>query len=312
MSGIISKLLGLSNSLIQLGLGGPNLRNNGGVVEARNPANSAFAVVRGANAVSSNDLVTLSQLPAAGGWQTAMDLDFSAQPNQSFPTDGTYTIAGNANWVKTNSANEVTHAQIINGTGLQFTPGSTSDYNGSNYSLPLLWVPLSSILPSSYDWATGIRVYASIGTDNVTANYDNEVIGVNTNTSLWGVALKRGFGTGGQGLAYFWNINGSNASGFQTSLVTLNSTTKTLCLELNRVTANTSVSYWTAQIAAGVAFPLLNTYSTTLLDAFLASLSPTSGGDTLANFGVMLGAQRAGSATAFNTIFQRLRVDYHP
>jgi hypothetical protein len=63
MSGIISKLLGISNAIIQLGKGGPNLQNNSGAIEARNPANSGFAITRGLPAVGSNDHTTLPQIP---------------------------------------------------------------------------------------------------------------------------------------------------------------------------------------------------------------------------------------------------------
>jgi hypothetical protein len=43
---VYSKLRGTIETLFQLGLGGPNLKNNGGAVEARNAADGAFAIVR--------------------------------------------------------------------------------------------------------------------------------------------------------------------------------------------------------------------------------------------------------------------------
>lgn len=52
------KIRGTAETLWQIGLGGPNLKNNAGVVEARNSGDSAFAVVRGAIPVGDNDLVT--------------------------------------------------------------------------------------------------------------------------------------------------------------------------------------------------------------------------------------------------------------
>jgi hypothetical protein len=52
------KIRGTIESLFQLGLGGPQLKNNAGVIEARNPADSNFVVVRGDTPVLPNDLVT--------------------------------------------------------------------------------------------------------------------------------------------------------------------------------------------------------------------------------------------------------------
>jgi hypothetical protein len=53
-----SKIRGTIETAFQLGLGGPNLKNNAGAIEARNAGDSAFAVVRGALPVGDNDLVT--------------------------------------------------------------------------------------------------------------------------------------------------------------------------------------------------------------------------------------------------------------
>lgn len=53
-----SKIKGTIETIFQLGLGGPNLKANAGAVEARNAADSAFAIVRGASPVNDNDLVT--------------------------------------------------------------------------------------------------------------------------------------------------------------------------------------------------------------------------------------------------------------
>lgn len=47
---------------VQLGKAGPRLKVNMDVVEARNASDSDLAIIRGANAVSSSDMVTLAQL----------------------------------------------------------------------------------------------------------------------------------------------------------------------------------------------------------------------------------------------------------
>src|ERR1700682_2135529 len=53
-----SKIRGTQELLFQIGLGGPNLKNNGGAIENRNAGDSAFAVARGATPVADNDLTT--------------------------------------------------------------------------------------------------------------------------------------------------------------------------------------------------------------------------------------------------------------
>jgi hypothetical protein len=47
---------------VQLGKAGPRLKVNAGTVEARNAADDSLAVIRAANAVTDNDVVTLAQL----------------------------------------------------------------------------------------------------------------------------------------------------------------------------------------------------------------------------------------------------------
>lgn len=54
---LFSKFRGTIETIFQIGLGGPNIKNNAGVIEARNAGDSAFAVVRGATPVGDNDLV---------------------------------------------------------------------------------------------------------------------------------------------------------------------------------------------------------------------------------------------------------------
>ena len=53
-----AKLRGTVETIFQLGLGGPNLKANGAVVEARDAADTAFVIVRGLTPVAANDLTT--------------------------------------------------------------------------------------------------------------------------------------------------------------------------------------------------------------------------------------------------------------
>ena len=59
------RVSGLSGD-VELGKGGARVKNTGGVIEARNNADSAYAIVRGLDPVGANDLVTKQYLEAYG------------------------------------------------------------------------------------------------------------------------------------------------------------------------------------------------------------------------------------------------------
>lgn len=62
-----SKIRGTIETILQLGLGGPQLKNNSGVIEARNATDAGFVVGRGADPVAANDWVNLESLNSAAG-----------------------------------------------------------------------------------------------------------------------------------------------------------------------------------------------------------------------------------------------------
>lgn len=64
---LFSKIRGTIETLFQLGLGGPNLKNNLGAVEVRNAADTTFAITRGADPVGPNDYVTKQSLTGLPG-----------------------------------------------------------------------------------------------------------------------------------------------------------------------------------------------------------------------------------------------------
>jgi hypothetical protein len=59
---IFSKIRGTIEQIFQVGLGGPQIKNNAGAVELRNSDDTDFTVVRGATPVGDNDLVTKAYL----------------------------------------------------------------------------------------------------------------------------------------------------------------------------------------------------------------------------------------------------------
>jgi len=56
---LFAKIRGTIETIFQLGLGGPQLKGNGGAIEARNANDSGFAIVRAADPVGPNDVVNL-------------------------------------------------------------------------------------------------------------------------------------------------------------------------------------------------------------------------------------------------------------
>ena len=54
-------------SPVEVTKGGPLVRNNAGVLENRNNADSAFSIMRGAPAVGNDDFATLAQIGGGGG-----------------------------------------------------------------------------------------------------------------------------------------------------------------------------------------------------------------------------------------------------
>ena len=82
---ILKKIIGTISNAFQVGLTGPNLSNNGGVMEVKNAGLSAFAIVRGASPVGDNDLVTKAYADtlATRAIVTAQISGATALPNNS-------------------------------------------------------------------------------------------------------------------------------------------------------------------------------------------------------------------------------------
>ena len=58
MANFFQKLRGTIETIFQIGLGGPQFRDAGGVIEGRNSADTDYTIIRGAFPVGDNDLVT--------------------------------------------------------------------------------------------------------------------------------------------------------------------------------------------------------------------------------------------------------------
>jgi hypothetical protein len=75
---LYQRLAGIVGSFFQIGgPNGPGLNNNAGAVEARNAANSAMAVVRGATPVGPTDLTTKAYVDAFVPAGAVLDIDIA-------------------------------------------------------------------------------------------------------------------------------------------------------------------------------------------------------------------------------------------
>ena len=62
--GVFIKIAGVVDRLLQIGLGGPQIKNDGGAIAARDSQDAAFVPVRVADPVGPDDAVTLRALDA--------------------------------------------------------------------------------------------------------------------------------------------------------------------------------------------------------------------------------------------------------
>ena len=85
--GLFSKLAGTVTSFFQIGgTAGPGINANGSALEARNAANSAFAVMRGGTPVADNDLTTKAYVDKTANKPIPVSVQFngsSALPSNS-------------------------------------------------------------------------------------------------------------------------------------------------------------------------------------------------------------------------------------
>jgi hypothetical protein len=241
------------------------------------------------------------------GWKTVLDLDFTAQTTQTLSPDTTYTIGG-LTFIKHNSANEVSNTVLTNGTGITFTPNSSGDCVSGTRSFPLFFLPFSQLNIPSLSWETGIRVWAYISAANPSSTFDNSVLGVGTDSTDWYYIVFRGDGPGGNGLWMRRTIaSSSNNTGSFGG--TLNNTN-------NQVMSITVDSLWGniyhGNMTTGTPAPWPN--ATRPMNSYTDSTGQQTDGfagnaGSPGNMGIIFGAMRPASGTAFVSTIARLRVD---
>lgn len=256
-----------------------------------------------AGSMSASDKAKLDGLAPLSGWTTVLDVDFSAQAGQTIGTDGTHTIAGRT-WTKFNSANDNVAMAIVNGSGLVIQPKSATDYNGATRTFPGIYLPISSFFSTlSLADRRALRITMYIGAQNIGANYDAIVFGIDSQNNTAGYLTKYGRVSSTTGQTVFMQALGSNVGFTDFGPLTLGSSNNVQRL-----------------IIPNFGFPSMGIHyaaSSGLTDqSFLAGGNISYGtkvdmaGLTPANASLVIGAQRANSATALSVTISRIIVEH--
>lgn len=142
-----------------------------------------------------------TQPSASGGtnWVTAIDLDFSAEANQTLSSDTTYSIGG-VTWTKVNSSADRVAMAVVNGSGLVIQPNAGSSiYNGTSRTCPYLYADMASIIPGFY-LDIPLRIWLYVSVDNITASGDGcgmSLDNLSTNTNTTSIFTVRRVNNGG-------------------------------------------------------------------------------------------------------------------
>lgn len=258
-------------------------------------------------ATLSGQAVQLGQIGigANGVWTTYADLDFSTQLNQTLTGDGAHVVGG-LTWNKGNSANEASTMQVVNGSGLEIHPTSTTKFDATGITLPYLDIALSALYPA-LDWSTLIRVtiYES---SNATADFDSSVYGIwNANHSAYSVAVIHGHYGAPSDQYLFRTIYDNVVYDESTLFAALGYDVGRLSFDdLGRLAASFQAGVYSAGFPTETDYHLggVQVTSTSVATA-LTNGTPIKAGDLR----LFLGAFRNGSGTSLTTIIKRVKVE---
>lgn len=237
-----------------------------------------------------------------GGYQTTLDIDFSAQSSQTLSSNTTYTIGG-LTWTRQNIANYPAAGNgggiaVTNGSGVVITPQATTDYGTAVRTAPILHLPFSQLSIPNLTWSTRIRVSAFMSADNIAANGDTGELIIESLPALGAVSTRYALASRGYSGGGYLGYNDSSPSP-TIKAMTLDATNRALYLEmqLGMIGASNNVQYASALQAT----PTPAVYKLNAIAAPSVALS---------TMGVTLNALRAASATALSITWSRLIVEY--
>jgi hypothetical protein len=250
----------------------------------------------------------IANVTASAGWQTAFDIDFTAQPSQSLAADGPYTIGGQV-FTKINSTGDRS-AMVLSATGVVINPASSTQYSGSpvTRTLPALTWPLSTI--PAITWGTPLRLTARVVLANAANQFDNFILGVDSGSALyWSWHVMYGQNGGGTGIGQDVLIIQSGNNGSQAiQNDAARASDDVHVIELQQGAPSLHFRTFSGVYPAG--FPTMTGLRPRVL--YVEAGLILSAGPDFSNFEVIFGAKEVGSGDAtFSCTVKRLKVEYH-
>lgn len=153
------------------------------------------------------------------GWVTAVDLAFDNAGSQTFTGNSTVTILGYT-FTQLNGGG-ASLAQVVPGTGVQWTNSAGNDIFGGIFSAPSLITPFQTLFPGYSLPDHDVRIWWWINQDNVTTDFDGAVYGVALGGTATGfspatenITNKKGhYGASGYNIQL--NVNSTNYQNIQ-------------------------------------------------------------------------------------------------
>jgi hypothetical protein len=233
---------------------------------------------------------------------------------KTLPVNGGATVTLFADSVDNNEVwNSSTNPPVQTPISVPGITSPTQPFNGQFVQMDVLsGITYAVGTPVPLDWNTQLRLWVSVGADNASQNFDNMVCGIDSNSTDFGLLIKRGFGTAGQGSQAFWQIGNAAPGGFISDGYNMAVSNQTLLLQMQALAAFSvyTKSFRGAALGPGGKFPALSTMSPGLWGQNVAVNSRGTSTSTPSSLGIFLGAQRAGGAAAYSTTIQRIRLDY--
>jgi len=174
---LFSKLRGTIETIFQIGLGGPNVKNNVGAVEMRNAADAAFVITRGADPVGANDYVTKGVLPALLTGELLIGAS-SIWASITNGASGISQIETATNKVNTFVVDFLTGVQSFAEVAVPMPSG----WDGGTVSAIVYWLA-NSASTNSVTWGVQGRAYADAATFDQAYGTAAEVTDANTGTN---------------------------------------------------------------------------------------------------------------------------------
>jgi hypothetical protein len=234
-----------------------------------------------------------------------LDLDFSAQPNQSLATDGTYTIGGYTA-KKENSVNDAVAMSVVAGQGLNIQPSGGAYFSGSR-TLPLLFFPLSSLNLAGLDWISAFRIVVELFADNANTN-DVVLGGIDNDAMGLSYAVWRGLAPGSRTLGNVITTSSTSTQISGPAIPDLVANSGVFMMDIPNLFRNVPegmVAYGPTPMPA--ANGLMGALQPTRSQAVGSLASPVGVISSLGAMGVVVGAERG--TVGYNTTVKRLRLD---